>query len=213
MRVVADKIGLFGGTFNPVHLGHLRLAEDVREKFGLDRIVFIPTNLPPHKPFSDDITSSHRVRMIELAIAGNKNFICDDVEIRRGGVSYTIDTVLYVYENYTFKGRPFFILGSDLVGDIQTWKSFSRLVELLRFVVLMRDDIRINKIREIFMNVAVNGSEVAIDFFSERKMDITSSDIRNRVKTKRSIRYLVAEKVYGYIYENNLYGNTIKEDE
>ena len=103
----ADAIGIFGGTFNPVHYGHLRLAEDVREEFSLGSVIFIPSRIPPHKEIKPGIDPARRLAMVERAIRGNPSFRCDDVEMRRGGVSYTIDTIEYVYGAYAFsRGLP-----------------------------------------------------------------------------------------------------------
>ena len=196
------RLGIFGGTFNPIHLGHLRLAEDVREEFLLNKVIFIPTNLPPHKTLEGKITASNRLEMIKLSIAGNNYFDVDDIEIRRGGISYTVDTVRYIYSNYKFSKKPFFILGSDQAVSIKTWKKINELSKMLNFIVLIRKEER-GRLREI--DRIMKSLELESYFFTKREIDITSSEIRNRVTKGKSIKYLVKDKVLDYILKNNLY--------
>ena len=193
MKFKCRNLGLFGGTFNPVHVGHLRLAEDVVEEFCLDKVVFIPTNMPPHKKMFEEISPLHRVRMVESAIKDNSRFACDDIEVERGGISYTIDTVNYVYDNYCFEEKPFFILGSDLLGEIAAWKDIDLLAGKVHFIVMKRaqDSAGLNSL--------------SFSLFEKRKLEITSSEIRERIKKKKSIRYLVTGDVLHYIEKNNLY--------
>jgi nicotinate-nucleotide adenylyltransferase len=198
MKISCHSIGLFGGTFNPVHIGHLRLAEDVREEFGLDMIVFIPAHIPPHKKITHDPGSDHRLNMIRGAIEGNVNFLCDDIELRRGGISYTIDTVEYVYENYQFEKKPSFIIGSDLYNELETWKDIDRLVKMVQFIVLLRE----NQNTDIPME---DRNMEGIIYFSKRRLNITSSEIRQRIFRNLSIRYLVTDEVFRYIKKNKLY--------
>ncbi len=193
------KLGVFGGTFNPIHIGHLRLAEDVREKFTLDRIIFIPTNIPPHKKVEFGADPIDRLKMVQIAVEKNGSFICDDVEIKRGGNSYTIDTVNYIYKNYQFDKKPFFLLGSDLIPELSTWKRIDRLTELLSFIVLLRNNYPI--VSEYGNDIM--GFEYSI--FSDRNIEITSSEIRQRLRKGQSVRYLVADSVLDYIIEKGLY--------
>jgi len=193
------RLGLFGGTFNPIHIGHLRLAEDVRDHFRLDRVLFIPTNIPPHKNMDKDIAPDHRLDMVRIAIEGNDAFICDDIELRRGGHSYTIDTVDHVYDTYQFRGRPFFILGSDLMPELHTWKNVHRLVQLVHFVVLVRDNYP-------YAGEGSNGiMNLSYSVFDGRNIQVTSSEIRALLSEGRSARYLVTERVLQYIDDHELY--------
>jgi nicotinate-nucleotide adenylyltransferase len=194
------RLALFGGTFNPIHVGHLRLAEDVREQFNIDRVLFIPTNIPPHKSVDAHIEPKHRLNMVQLAIEGNDSFNCDDVELRRGGNSYTIDTVEYVYEQYAFDGRPYFILGSDLMPEIGTWKSIERLAGLVHFIVLIRADYP-------FREESCSGiMGLSWHRFNGRKIQVNSTEIRHIMGRGASIRYLVTERVLQYIRDHELYG-------
>jgi nicotinate-nucleotide adenylyltransferase len=188
------RLGIFGGTFNPVHIGHLRLAEDVREEFNLERIVFIPTNVPPHKEVHDDAGPSHRCAMVRLAISGNEYFQCDDIELKRGGTSYTIDTINYMYDTYRFSGKPYFIIGSDLITGIQTWKDVEDIKSKVDFIVLLRE------------NRLLEGNQAPpFHYFENRILDINSSELRRRIREGKSIRYLVTETVHRYINEKKLY--------
>ena len=199
--MVSHKLGVFGGTFNPIHIAHLRLAEDVRESFSLESIIFIPTNDPPHKNIPAYIDPQHRLRMLELAVNGIEYFKLDDIEIKRGGVSYTINTVEYIYENFEFDGKPFFIIGSDLANEIHTWKEIDILLQRVYFIVLIRDGFPILE-NQYFPAASLHKTW---DRFERRKIDITSSEIRKRVKERRSIRYLVPDEVLEYIKEKRLY--------
>jgi nicotinate-nucleotide adenylyltransferase len=201
------KLGVFGGTFNPVHVGHLRLAEDVREEFYLDAVVFIPTNIPPHKNIHDQIDSSHRLKMVQNAVTHNEHFLCDDVEIRRGGISYTIDTIDYIYGNYHFDDKPYFIVGSDLIADIESWKNIGLLVGKIHFIVLLRGQKEINTGAMGLGSVSGDFKKEALVYYRKRRLEITSSEIRERIKSKKSIRYLVTDEVFHYIHKNKLYQN------
>lgn len=210
MRIRCNRLGLFGGTFNPVHMGHLRLAEEVREEYCLDYIVFITANTPPHKKLYEELSPSHRLKMVESAINSNNHFISDDMEVKRGGISYTIDTVNYVYKNYEFDEKPYFIFGSDLLSEIDTWKDIGLLMSKVQFIVLIRAgvpqyDYQV-KVSGLFKKqLPKHTGEHPFLFFEKRKLGITSSEIREKIKQKKSIRYLVTDGVLKYIKETKLY--------
>jgi len=128
------KLGIFGGTFNPIHLGHLRAAEEVREKLALDKVVFIPTGIPPHRPLSEIVQFPHRYEMVKRAISNNPYFEISDIEGKRKSKSYTVDTLKVLN-----KGKElFFIIGLDAFINLNTWKTPERLFQLTHFVVIPR---------------------------------------------------------------------------
>ncbi len=198
--MTSRRIGLFGGTFNPIHIGHLRLAEDVRERFDLREILFIPVNIPPHKRIDDTAGPEHRLRMVRAALRGNDGFLCDDVEIRRGGESYTIDTVRSVYSRYRFEGRPSLIIGSDLLRELHTWRNIEELCTLVHFIVMRRYP------QSSGESIPADIPGLSWETFSGRRIDVTSSEIRERRRSGGSVRYLVPDGVYDYIIRNKLYG-------
>jgi nicotinate-nucleotide adenylyltransferase len=190
------NIGLFGGSFNPPHYGHLLLAEMVREQFSLSAVVFIPSFVPPHKQLDHLAPGKDRLAMVECAIAGNKNFQCSDFEIRREGTSYTIQTVTEYEERYPHS-QLFLIIGIDNLIDFKTWKSQEELLTKTTLIVcdrpgFHRDDIPRDLVRHA-------------NFVSAPLIGISSSDIRLRIKTSKSIRYFVPEAVAEYIRTNRLY--------
>lgn len=209
------KLGILGGSFNPPHLGHLRLAEEAAYAHDLDRVVFIPSSLPPHKRQVDVAPPVHRIEMTRLACRDNPVFEVSDMELRRGGPSYTVQT-LEVLAKEANRGY-FFILGSDSLREISAWKEYERLFELCNFIVVRRPDVSFEAawaevpaaVRDRFRCAGdrfVNPEDRLIIRSDVCGLDISSTRIRNLVKAGRSIRYLVTESVRAYIGENDLYG-------
>jgi nicotinate-nucleotide adenylyltransferase len=188
----AKRIGILGGTFNPVHIGHLILAEEAREKLRLDRIIFIPTFLPPHKHNAEIADAKDRFNMIKLAIKANNHFSVSDIEIKRDGLSYTHQTVKELKKIYP-KDELFFIIGSDLLNYLEDWKDLSELIKDIKFIVATRPGYALEKIPSYISTVAI------------RAVDVSAFEIRQAIKEKRSFRYLVPEAVYKYINKNKLY--------
>jgi len=197
------KIGLLGGSFNPIHTGHLLLAESARDQYELDMVLFIPTGNNPFKLSQDEIARKHRLKMVELAIAGNHNFEILTHEIDQNGVTYTIDTINSIKEIYP-DCDFYFIAGADLMFEITLWKGAPELLKLVKFITTFRPgyshdrlDMRIKELQEIY------GASIFKLYATE--MDIASSDIRSRVKNGYSIRYLLPDRVEAYIHEHGLY--------
>lgn len=191
------KIGLLGGTFDPVHNGHLIAAQAAQEAAKLDEIWFIPTLSPPHKP-QPGADSSHRRHMLELAIEGNSAFRVEDIELLREGTSYTIDTVIGLQEQYP-EIMFYWIVGSDMVKDLPNWRRVEELAERLSFIGLERPD-------------QPSDDSVLPSFIRRRLLrasmppiGLTSSDIRSRLKDGRSVRYMLPESVLDVIRKEGLY--------
>jgi nicotinate-nucleotide adenylyltransferase len=186
------KVGILGGTFNPIHVGHLILAEEVREKLCLDKIIFMPAYLPPHKNNSHVIEAGHRYKMIQAAIKENPYFSVSDIEIKRKGRSYTIDTIRELKKLYP-GDELYFITGSDLLKYLDDWKDLSQIISMVKFVVATRPGYALEKIPAYIATVAI------------RAVDISAFEIRDAIKDNKSFRYLVPESVFKYITKKNLY--------
>ena len=215
------KIGILGGTFNPVHYGHLAAAEEVKSRLMLDRVLFIPTFIPPHKQDEDLPSAGHRLEMIRLAVQGNPAFEPSDIEIKRGGRSYTINTIEDLRR--AMPGAEFyFVTGIDTFLEIQTWHRWQQLLAQCAFVVLSRPGYRFIDLDRIdFMQPSRSEFEKmdsgtllqaivrtgAYTVFLEMipLYDISSTDIRSRVKQGRSVKYLLPEAVETYIIKNKFY--------
>jgi nicotinate-nucleotide adenylyltransferase len=196
------NIGIFGGTFNPPHLGHLIVAEHVREKLGLDRIRYIPSAIPPHKQNQDIVEAHHRLAMLEHAVQGNRQFEVSDMEIQRGGVSFTVDTL-----NETKKLSPddhlFMLIGMDNLNEFQTWKNPEHILAVATVVVMTRPGFQFRN-EDVELRTKITVCEVP-------EIAITSSAIRAKVRDRKSIRYLVPAAVELYIYRHHLYQDGPKE--
>lgn len=185
------KIGILGGTFNPPHIGHLILAQEVKQELNLDKILFIPTNIPPHKN-RDKVDARRRLNMVRLAVKGNDCFEVFDAEIKRGGVSYTIDTVEGLKKKF-LKDDFYLIIGSDLANNLSTWKNSDELKKLIKIAVVRREKYPLNR-KDNFIVLDIT------------QIDISSSQIRELVHKGCAIKYLVRDNVAEYIRKHNLYG-------
>jgi nicotinate-nucleotide adenylyltransferase len=145
-----QRWGLMGGTFDPIHLAHLRCAQEILEKYGLDRIIFIPSATPPLKQGPGITSYEHRERMVRFAVEGNPAFASSDVENRREGRSYTVDTIGYFRETFGKELEIYFIMGQDAFEDIQRWKSWRRLLTLCHFIIMTRPGWRKGSLRKLF---------------------------------------------------------------
>jgi len=203
-------IGVFGGTFDPVHVGHLRIAEEVREAFSLERIYFVPASVQPLKATVVAAGADERVRMLKMAIAGNGFFRISSTEIRRRGLSYSIDTVRHFSRRF---GQIFFLVGTDAFLDIGLWKDWSDLFSSADFVVMARPSNEFSgfprglarQIRKIDEATFEHGSGRRIYFRRITQLDISSTRIRELASAGKSIKYLVPGAVERYIMSRGLY--------
>lgn len=192
------RYGIFGGTFNPVHYAHLIAAESVKEQMHLDKVLFIPSGVPPLKDSREIMDAKHRLEMVKIAIADNPFFEASDIEISGKGKSFTVDTLLALRERYNNEGIVFYlIIGMDNLAELHTWKNPGKLFLLSEVVVINRPGYLITDVKNDF------GRQVI--FVPVPDLNISSSDIRFRIQEKKSIKYLVPAGVEKYIYENNLY--------
>lgn len=187
------RIGILGGTFDPIHNGHLYLAGEALKKLRLDEIIFIPTYRTPHKIGVKITSALHRYSMVKLAVTGIKGLKVSDIEIKRRGHSYSVDTLLRLRRKTGKASEIFFITGSDSLKDIDRWKGLDQILKLCRFVVVKRPGFRIENQRPEFIVMSVKAK------------DISASCIRERVKQDRPISNFVPQKVQDYIKNNRLY--------
>ena len=205
--------GLFGGTFDPIHLGHLRCAQEVKETFQLSEVVFILAAIPPHKVDRPLIATADRWAMVKLAIAGNPSFSLSDVEIRREGRSYSIETISYYHRDLAEGEGLFFILGADAFCEIETWKDYPQLFTLCDFIVISRpqfDPLQAPVlIAEGFTKEAGgrfrHPSGHTVSVLSVTPFGISSTEIRRIIREGKSLTYLVPEAVEAYIMQKGLY--------
>jgi nicotinate-nucleotide adenylyltransferase len=210
------RVGLFGGTFNPIHLGHLRGAEEIREAFGLDEVVFIPAALPPHKVTEKIIKADHRLEMVELATQKNPHFSTSDVELKRSGKSYSIDTIRHFRQRYPIS--LFFILGRDAFVEIETWKEFQDLFSLCNFIVMTRPGSSKSSSPSFLPRSLISAFQYDQEagawihfsgcklFFKEINfLDISSTKVRELIEKEASVRYLVPPDVEDYVRMHGLY--------
>lgn len=218
-------IGLFGGTFNPIHLGHIQVALKVNQMFSLDKILFIPSALPPHKKPGDIVDVKDRLEMIHQALIPYPGFEISDVELKRPGPSYTIDTVRHFKRIIDKKSTLYLLLGLDAFLDIDTWKSYADLFLLIPFIVIMRKDERkngkvggIKTIEGHLESKVSDGYEYSasrsrfsheekqpVFVFNTSPIDISSTDIRRLIHKGDSIKQMVPEVVEDFIKRKGLY--------
>ncbi len=219
------RAGLFGGTFNPIHNGHLMAAGRVLQRFALDRLYMIPCRVPPHKSSAYLAPAAQRMRMIQLALPSDTRYRLSDIEIQRSGPSYTIDTANHFQIRIIPGATLFLIMGMDAFLEIHTWKSYQRLLETVRPVVVSRrvddgipasDDVSRmdgyirSRLNEDYHRVEEpscwqRAGKKSIYLLPTQPIDISSSQIRQRIRTRKAIAGLVPPKVNAYINQEELY--------
>ena len=193
------KLAVLGGSFNPPHIGHLALAEDVRITFGYDKVLFIPVHVPPHKQLASGATDKDRLKMVSLAIKGNACFDVDACEIKRGGVSYTIDTLRLLKDRYrnVLEGKIGLIIGDDLAEGVAAGDGADQIPAEADIILACRNHSDVTKLDFPYEHKTILNDVVSV----------SSSEIRQKIASGKSYRYLVANEVYRYIESRHLYEN------
>jgi len=189
-----SKVGIFGGTFDPIHLGHLITAQSVKEIRNLDKIIFIPAYISPHKTDAKPSSPEDRLNMIKIAVDGIPFFDCSDIEVNKGGISYTVDTLRELKKYYD---KIEFIIGYDNIFTFHTWKEPDEIFKLADVIVLKRKSSHPPQFEDKYFRQAI--------FVQTRGIEISATDIRERVKSGMPINFLVPPKVMEYIYNHKLY--------
>ena len=198
-----DKIAIMGGTFNPIHNGHLVAAESVRQQMGIDRVIFIPTGKPPHKN-ANPMFNEHRYLMTVLATVTNPNFEVSRIEIDRAGLTYTIDTITELKRRCKPECKIYFITGADAIQEILTWKEPEKLLSMCEFVAVTRPGYKNEKLVKTIKNLK-DKFKGRITLLEIPALSISSTDIRHRVLAGQTIKYLVPASVEEYIHKFGLY--------
>ncbi len=196
------RVGIFGGTFDPIHMGHLIVAETIMDEFHLDKVVFIPAAVPPHKLDKQISPAKHRYMMTMLATCSNPRFQVSDMEMHRQGPSYSRDTLAQLIEEHGRDTEFYFIVGADSVENLHTWNRIDELLTMCHFIGASRPGCMpdMEKIAQRFGPLAEK-----IHCLETPELEISSTEIRHRVGQKRTIRYIVPETVEQYIYKEKLY--------
>jgi len=204
---VRKKIGIMGGTFNPIHHGHLVTAQEALDQFGLDEIIFIPTGDPPHKVEDLLADAEDRYLMTVIATSSNDSFFVSRIEIDRHGKSYTIDTVKELRKIYGMGSELFFVTGADAILEILTWKNTDEIVTLAKFIAATRPGYDLSRIEDLRSTLFKSEREACagISIMEIPALAISSTNIRKRIKENRPINYLVPEGVNNYIIKHGLY--------
>jgi nicotinate-nucleotide adenylyltransferase len=210
------KIGIFGGTFNPIHFAHLRIVEEIRETFALAKVIFVPAATPPHKPLADDLSFAERLKMVALAVQENPFFSVSDVEGQREGKSYSIDT-LRVFREMFPGDEFFFIMGSDSFADFRLWKNYSAIFSCCNIVTITRPGARISLHQSLPVDIAhefcyhesqnrlSHRSGYSVYCIEGTQLDISSTAIRSLIRQGKSIKYLLPATVEQYIKQQRFY--------
>lgn len=190
------KTIIIGGTFNPVHNGHLYVSEELKIQLGYERVFFVPSNVSAHKSGAELVSADHRINMLKLALADNSSLI-DLCEIERGGISYMIDTVKSLNRRYGISGKMGLFIGDDLIDGLKDWNNVEKLLDIVDIIVAHRDSESEKK------------NDFVYKYIDNVTINISSSDIRARIRTGKAFRYLLPESVNNYILEKGLYRNNV----
>lgn len=203
MAEIKHRVGILGGTFDPIHNGHLMTAEAVRDEYDMEKVLFIPAAQPPHKLGRKISSAEDRYMMTVLATCSNPYFEVSDIELRREGPSYTVDTVRALIRASGGDTDYYFIVGTDIIREIHTWERIEELLAICPFIAASRPGCRpdVERTRELLGDLGVR----QIHLLNTPELEISSTDIRERVAEGRSIKYIVPPEVEHYIYKKGLY--------
>ncbi len=194
------RLGIMGGTFDPVHFGHLVIAEEARYEFALDRVVWVPAGDPPHKQSREVVSQEHRYAMVLLATAGHPAFEVSRLEMERSGPSYTVDTIRS-FSELKPEAELFFITGADATLEILTWHRHEDLVRLCRFIAVTRPGYDLNRLNTVLPESYLP----RISTIQAPGVDISSTDLRARLRNGEPVKYLVPDDVEAYLRKHRLY--------
>ncbi|MDX2272764.1 MAG: nicotinate-nucleotide adenylyltransferase [Cyanobacteriota bacterium] len=199
--MLGRRVAILGGTFNPVHLGHLVMAEQSLHQFDLDQVLWIPAGDPPHKPLAAGATSQDRWQMLQLAIADHPRFVCSDLEMQRQGPSYAVDTLRHLHRQYP-DTLWFWIIGVDALKDLPHWHQAPDLIKLCHWIVAPRVD---NQTAQQVIETIQERLPIQAELLQAPYIEISSTFLREQIHQQGSIRYLVPPAVADYIQQQNLY--------
>jgi len=204
-RVSPVRLGVLGGAFNPIHMGHLIMAQDAMELFELSQVLFVPCARPPHKPATDLAPAEHRLAMIQAALEGEWRFEVSDLELQRGDISWSVDTARELRNLYP-TAELVFIIGADMLPELHLWREIRTLLELCRFVTLARPGTDLTALQQADLKLEPPWPErLKQQIRMGHLVNLSSTDIRYRIAEGLSIRYLVHPAVDMYIAEHRLY--------
>jgi nicotinate-nucleotide adenylyltransferase len=198
------RIGIMGGTFDPIHYGHLYIAECARYEFNLESVLFIPAGEPVHKKRKDIIDAVHRLEMTRLAVHSNPFFSVSDIEVKRSGPTYTVDTLEYLHKENGEAAEFFFITGADAIIEILTWKDVARVFELCHFIAVTRPGYSLEKMNEV-LNCLDPCFQRKIHIHETSGIMVSSTEIRQSAAKGEPVRYLLPSEVEEYIVTHALY--------
>ncbi|MEG0683101.1 MAG: nicotinate-nucleotide adenylyltransferase [Raoultibacter sp.] len=196
------RLGIMGGTFDPIHIGHLACAEQARDTFDLDAVIFVPAGNPVFKKNQIITPAAQRLEMCRLAVRSNPAFDVSDIEIRRPGDTYTVDTLRELRAYYPPNVELYFITGADAVFSIVRWRESAAIAGLARLIAVTRPGYALSQEKRDYL---AQNSAFSVTYAEVTALALSSSDIRQRVREKRSIRYLTMQSVFDYIHEKGLY--------
>jgi len=201
------RIGLLGGSFNPIHNGHLKIAQAVWRKKRLNKVLFVVAKSPPHKPVEALASARDRFNMVREALLPFKHFEASDIELRRRGISYTIDTVRRLQRRLGHKTKIYFIIGTDTIPELSTWKDIEELANLVRFVCVNRKSFPVTRLK---MLESLLGKKKVAEMRREavriKPVQLSATDVRRRLASGESVRSMLPPVVEEYIYSRRLYG-------